>query len=846
MVTPPSHIEYRDIPLFFAAYDTVEMPICISDGEGKIRWINQAMEEWTRTSRDTVAGMENGIFFTTIIAPLLHDGSAFAAEIENAGARAETVRHRICHTHEDGAERRWFDFSSVIVRNGTQASGRIDIFKDITVPVSLRRAEKHQKVLQALVAEISAMLVATPLTAIEDTIRKALRRLGEGTGVSRCHLFLMREDGSGRTFEYEWDARAASPGEGLSGVTVFPFPRQPETGAGGRVLKTVSMNGTLQSHAVPLHGRTLGGFLCLDMPAGDLPLLTHNQHLLRMTGDMFINVLESLQTDEGLRRHDTLCESVMNASGSLLRSAGWEDDITGVLSTLGKGAGVHRVYLFEVCHEDENGMRLFEWHTPDLSPGIAPGDNDVPWKAGGMEAWSAALALGHVITGITADLPSRIRSIFSERHVKSFAIIPVRTGEGCFGYIGFEDCQTARSWTRTEIEALKTAADSLGLMILRKMKDQKVKQFNTQLTLINGIVGAAASVSSLEDIIGETLRSTMKFLSVKAGAVYLLYPEKHEGQRFLIERQGPKPEFPAKIDALTPAIAPVLAGTPVYEAAAGEGHPRCAWIPLVGGTAAPVGVMALLLRDDHPFAAYEKQALDAVGREFGAAITRGFLQERLEDSIEKANLYLDIMAHDIKNATTVSIMYADMLREMVHGEPLEFSEKLMDSIRRTVEITDHVSTIRRLHEEAPVLKPMDLDAIIKKEITRFPKTTIHYSPSSFLVCADDLISEIFYNLIGNSVKFGGEDVEVFIRVEERQPGYEITVEDTGQGIPDTLKNVIFDRFQRGTKKAAGKGLGLYIVRTLVERYGGTISVHDRVPGHAGQGASIRFTLKKAE
>lgn len=844
MSTPSTHMKYRDLPLFFAVYDTVEMPICISNGEGKVRWINHAMELWIGTSRETVAGMENGKFFHTLIAPVLRDGSIFAEEIETAVARNEPVRHRICETLQNGAKGRWFDFSSTVVLNGTQASGRIDIFQDVTVPVTLRNAEEYQEVLQALVAEISAMLIGTPLDAIEEAIRTALRRLGEGTGVSRCHLFLMREEGGGRTFEYEWDAEAASPAEGLSGVTVFSFPRYSETAAEGRVLEAVNMNGNLQSHAVPLRGRTLGGFLCLDMPAGDLPLLTHNQHLLRMAGDMFINALESLQTDEGLRRHDTLCESVMNASGSLLRSAGWEDNITEVLGILGKGAGAHRVYLIDMYGEDENGVRYFEWDGPGVSPGSATDEKGVPWKAEGMETWSAALALGHVITGITADLPARIKSLFSERHVESFAIIPVLTGEGCYGYIGFEDCRTARAWTRTDIEALKTAADSLGLMILRRMKEREAKQFNTQLTLINGIVGAAASFSSLEGIVGETLRSTMKLLSVQAGAIYLLDPKRREGQRYLIEREGAEPEFPAKIDAQIPAIAPVLAGTPVYDAAAGGGQPRCAWVPLAGGTA-PVGVMALLLRDDRPFAAYEKQALDAVGREFGAAITRGFLQEKLEDSIEKANLYLDIMAHDIKNATTVSIMYADMLREMVHGEPLEYSEKLMDSIRRAVEITDHVSTIRRLHEEVPVLKSMDLDGIIRQEITRFPNTKIHYSPSSFLVCADDLISEIFYNLIGNSVKFGGDNVEVFIRVEERQSGYEITVEDTGHGIPDTMKNVIFDRFQRGTKKPTGKGLGLYIVRTLVERYGGTISVHDRVPGHAGQGASIRFTLKKA-
>jgi signal transduction histidine kinase len=111
--------------------------------------------------------------------------------------------------------------------------------------------------------------------------------------------------------------------------------------------------------------------------------------------------------------------------------------------------------------------------------------------------------------------------------------------------------------------------------------------------------------------------------------------------------------------------------------------------------------------------------------------------------------------------------------------------------------------------------------------------------------ADDLISEIFANLIDNSIKFGGSEVVVFIRTEEHESEIEVIVEDTGPGIPDTTKTIIFDRFQRGSKSTSGKGLGLYIVRTLVSRYGGEVWVEDRVPGQPGQGVSFRFLLKKA-
>jgi signal transduction histidine kinase len=72
----------------------------------------------------------------------------------------------------------------------------------------------------------------------------------------------------------------------------------------------------------------------------------------------------------------------------------------------------------------------------------------------------------------------------------------------------------------------------------------------------------------------------------------------------------------------------------------------------------------------------------------------------------------------------------------------------------------------------------------------------------------------------------------------------ISVDDTGPGIADDDKPGIFTRFQRGKSKKSGKGLGLFIARMLVERYGGTIRAEDRVPGSPGEGARIVFTLQR--
>ncbi|MGB4578164.1 MAG: ATP-binding protein, partial [Methanoculleus sp.] len=114
------------------------------------------------------------------------------------------------------------------------------------------------------------------------------------------------------------------------------------------------------------------------------------------------------------------------------------------------------------------------------------------------------------------------------------------------------------------------------------------------------------------------------------------------------------------------------------------------------------------------------------------------------------------------------------------------------------------------------------------------------------VIADDLLPEVFMNLIGNVVKHGGSGVEVMVVVEDRDAETVIvTVADTGPGIEDGAKETIFFRFERENGVRGSQGLGLSICRMLIARYGGEIWVEDRVPGHPEEGAAFRFTLRKA-
>ncbi len=220
--------------------------------------------------------------------------------------------------------------------------------------------------------------------------------------------------------------------------------------------------------------------------------------------------------------------------------------------------------------------------------------------------------------------------------------------------------------------------------------------------------------------------------------------------------------------------------------------------------------------------------------------------EELEAARDEANMYLDIMTHDVRNANNVSSMYADLLVDLAAGDLKTYAEKLQSSIGRSSEILMNVATIRRTQTETGRLVAVNLDTIIRGEIKNFHGATIRYDDPEVEVLADSLLPTVFTNLIGNAVKFGGPNVVVTIRVEEREEDVLVSVEDTGPGVPDEVKEKIFTRFERGKASGRGEGLGLFICRTLVERYGGKVWIDDRVTGRQEEGAAIRFTLRQTD
>lgn len=230
----------------------------------------------------------------------------------------------------------------------------------------------------------------------------------------------------------------------------------------------------------------------------------------------------------------------------------------------------------------------------------------------------------------------------------------------------------------------------------------------------------------------------------------------------------------------------------------------------------------------------------------------------LQEAKDQAEMYLDLMSHDINNMNQIAIGFLELAQE---ASTLEDAKNLisrpLESLHSSSKLIENVSKLQKSRLESLKLESLkhhivdlcDVLLNLQKRYTLLPGRDIEidFVPvPGCLVIANDLIEDVFSNLISNSIKHSEADKPLKIHLgvsivgEDGNRYYKVIVEDNGPGIPDPMKARLFLRFQRGTTKASGKGLGLYLVKTLVDDFNGKVRVEDRIPGDHTQG--VRFEV----
>ena len=226
-------------------------------------------------------------------------------------------------------------------------------------------------------------------------------------------------------------------------------------------------------------------------------------------------------------------------------------------------------------------------------------------------------------------------------------------------------------------------------------------------------------------------------------------------------------------------------------------------------------------------------------------------EEALTEAKQQAELYLDLMGHDINNMHQIALGYLELARGTCHEAGRdEALDKPIEVLQRCAQLIKNVRKLQKLKEGAFRSQEVDVCEVlvdVQREFGAVPHKAITLNMNGCDDChvrANELLQDVFANLVGNAIKHTGDSADINIDldlVKDNGVRYcRVMVEDDGPGIPDDFKGRVFNRMLKGTTKSKGMGLGLYLVKSLVESYNGRLWVEDRVLGNHTKGA--RFVV----
>jgi len=234
------------------------------------------------------------------------------------------------------------------------------------------------------------------------------------------------------------------------------------------------------------------------------------------------------------------------------------------------------------------------------------------------------------------------------------------------------------------------------------------------------------------------------------------------------------------------------------------------------------------------------------------------LQHKLVAEKETAEFYNDVLTHDVKNMLQTITGYTDLLSDAaVDPGESDFGQhlvKVRKTAHRCAALIDQVRELMMIRNIQPeTLMPVPLRPLISEALDlvrdQFSNTPfdvqLNIGENKYIL-GHQLANQIFINLISNAVRHNSKDekwVKVTVSDSPDSRGWKVVIEDNGDGIAPEMKSKIYKRFVRFSKKE-GIGLGMSIVKALVDVLSGTISIEDRLPGRQAEGTRFIIVLPK--
>lgn len=226
--------------------------------------------------------------------------------------------------------------------------------------------------------------------------------------------------------------------------------------------------------------------------------------------------------------------------------------------------------------------------------------------------------------------------------------------------------------------------------------------------------------------------------------------------------------------------------------------------------------------------------------------------DRIE-KLESGKTFISNASHELRTPITIIKGFAEALCDeeaVKHVKLEEVMPKILAACDRMDALIKRLLLLADVDQRTIELNGFDLGACLMQEVSIFknldPKSAIYYDgPTHFMVKGDeDLLKIVFSNLLSNSLKYSQDPKEISVHLNTEKELIEIRFKDNGIGIPAGDLDKVFERFYRvdkaRTRKMGGAGLGLSLVKTIIDKHRGSIHVESEL----GQGSCFIVRLPR--